>query len=51
MRFFEKVTDFDFLGKRRSALLVSLVLLAISAGSLGIRGLNFGIDFTGGTLV
>tara|TARA_B110000116_G_scaffold21083_1_gene16506 strand:+ start:251 stop:1261 length:1011 start_codon:yes stop_codon:yes gene_type:complete len=51
MRFFEKVTDFDFLGKRRSAMLVSLVLLAISAGSLGIRGLNFGIDFTGGTLV
>ncbi len=51
MRFFEKATDFDFLGKRRSALLVSLVLLAISAGSLGIRGLNFGIDFTGGTLV
>ena len=31
--------------------LVSLVLLVASIGSLGLRGLNFGIDFTGGTLV
>jgi len=51
MRIFKQVTQFDFLGKRRTAWIVSLVLLLLSIGSLGIRGLNFGIDFTGGTLV
>jgi preprotein translocase subunit SecF len=30
---------------------LSIVLLVASLGSLGLRGLNFGIDFTGGTLV
>jgi len=51
MRIFKQVTQFDFLGKRRTAWIVSLVLLVLSIGSLGIRGLSFGIDFTGGTLV
>ena len=51
MRIFKKVTQFDFLGKRRVAWIFSAVLLAVSVGSLGVRGLNFGIDFTGGTLV
>ena len=51
MRIFKKVTQFDFLGKRRGAWILSAVLLAVSVGSLGVRGLNFGIDFTGGTLV
>ena len=39
------------MGARRVALLVSAVLLLTSLLSLGLRGLNFGIDFTGGTLV
>ena len=51
MRIFKKVTEFDFLGRRRAAWILSAVLLAVSIGSLGVRGLNFGIDFTGGTLV
>jgi preprotein translocase subunit SecF len=51
MQIFKQVTQFDFLGKRRTAWIVSLVLLVLSIGSLGIRGLSFGIDFTGGTLV
>ena len=51
MRIFKQVTQFNFLGKRRAALILSLVLLVASLGSLGLRGLNFGIDFTGGTLV
>lgn len=43
----------DFLGKRKIALGLSTLLLIISLLALipGIRGLNFGIDFTGGTLV
>ena len=51
MRIFKKVTQFDFLGRRRAAWILSAVLIAVSIGSLGVRGLNFGIDFTGGTLV
>ena len=39
------------MGARRAALLVSALLLLTSLLSLGLRGLNFGIDFTGGTLV
>lgn len=46
-----KDTSIDFLGKRRLALVISLVVIAVSIGALLTRGLNFGIDFTGGTLV
>lgn len=41
----------DFMGKRKLALTLSVVLLLVSAVSLMARGLNFGIDFTGGTLI
>ncbi|MBK1673425.1 protein translocase subunit SecF [Ectothiorhodospira shaposhnikovii] len=43
--------NIDFLGQRRIALGVSLVLIVASLLLLGFRGLNFGIDFTGGTLI
>jgi len=41
----------DFIGKRKSAMAVSGILLLLSVGFLIFKGLNFGIDFTGGTLV
>ena len=41
----------DFLGKRKMALGFSAVLLIVSLISLVSRGLELGIDFTGGTLV
>lgn len=41
----------DFLGKRKLAMSFSLLLVIISLASLATRGLTFGIDFTGGTLV
>ena len=44
-------TRFDFMGKRRAALTVSAALLLVTVLSLVFRGLSFGIDFTGGTLV
>lgn len=44
-------TSIDFLGRRRSAMFVSVIVLLVSIGSIAVRGLNFGIDFTGGTLV
>ena len=43
--------DLDFMSRRRVAVVVSAALLAISIVSLVARGLEFGIDFTGGTLV
>ncbi|HSS66226.1 MAG TPA: protein translocase subunit SecF [Gammaproteobacteria bacterium] len=36
---------------RRAATIVSLVFIVISLGSLALRGLELGIDFTGGTLI
>jgi len=51
MQIFKKTTSLDFLGKRKFAALVSAVLIVIAIGSLVTRGLNFGIDFTGGTLI
>jgi len=44
-------THIDFLNKRKIAFAVSGILILISLGVLVIKGLNFGIDFTGGTLV
>mgnify|MGYP003639416712 FL=1 len=41
----------NFMGQRKMAMFFSLVLLAVSIGSLATRQLNWGLDFTGGTLV
>jgi len=43
--------NFDFMGRRKLAMIFSVVLLTVSVGSLVSRGLNFGIDFTGGVLL
>jgi preprotein translocase subunit SecF len=43
--------EFDFLGRRRIAAVLSATLLVVSIGSLATQGLNFGIDFTGGVLL
>ncbi len=41
----------NFMGQRKIAAFFSLLLLIGSLASLSIQGLNFGLDFTGGTLV
>jgi preprotein translocase subunit SecF len=51
MQIFKSNTQIDFMGKQRVALLFSSLLILIAIGSLFLRGLNFGIDFTGGTLI
>ena len=51
MEFLKRDTQFDFLGKRRLAGMISLALITLGIASLLVRGLNFGIDFSGGTLV
>ena len=44
-------TNFDFMGRSGIALVLSAILMVVSIGSLVTRGLNFGLDFTGGTLI
>lgn len=53
MRIISKTTKIDFLSKsrRRIALAISAVLVIASLVSLATRGLEFGIDFTGGILL
>ncbi len=46
-----KTTNINFIGNRNIALIFSGVLMIISMGSLAVRGLQMGIDFTGGTLI
>ncbi len=41
-------TRFDFMGGGRRAMILSGALLAISLVAIVVRGLNFGVDFTGG---
>ena len=44
-------TNFDFVGRRTVAIAVSCLLIALSLAVLAVRGPNYGIDFTGGTVV
>ncbi|WP_028240038.1 protein translocase subunit SecF [Stutzerimonas azotifigens] len=41
----------NFMGIRRIAFACTVVLTLVSIGSLAVRGLNFGLDFTGGALI
>ncbi|MXW49573.1 MAG: protein translocase subunit SecF [Gammaproteobacteria bacterium] len=43
--------NFDFMGRRKLAGSLSIGLIVLSLASLTFNGLNFGLDFTGGTLV
>lgn len=45
---FLKNVNINWLGLRKKAYAISIVLLVISLGSLIFRGLNYGVDFTGG---
>lgn len=51
MQLIKQSLNIDFLGQRKLALIISAVLITVSLASLMTRGLNLGIDFTGGTLV
>jgi len=51
MQFIDPNKTIDFMSKRKLALTFSAILLLASVVSLAVKGLSFGIDFTGGTLV
>ncbi len=44
-------TNFDFLGKRKIWYAISIVIIVAGLASLVFRGLNLGIDFTGGNIL
>lgn len=51
MDFFKRETDITFMAYRRQLAGLTVMLLAAAIAFLLIRGLNLGLDFTGGTLV
>jgi preprotein translocase subunit SecF len=48
-RIYQGRTSVDFVGRKRTWFTVSLVVIVLGLGSLGIRGFNLGIDFKGGS--
>jgi len=46
-----KKIEFNFMGARKITSVISVLLIIFSIVSLSYKGLNLGIDFTGGTLV
>jgi len=44
-------TNIEFMGQRKAAMIFSSALIIISLLSLVFRGMEFGLDFTGGTLL
>ena len=51
MRQLVRDTKLDFMSKRQMALYISAALVVICLLSMLIRGMNLGLDFTGGTVV
>ena len=49
MQLFSKLTTINFIGLRKIALVLSVILIISSLYSLSVQGLNYGIDFSGGT--
>jgi preprotein translocase subunit SecF len=51
MEDFNPNSNVNFLGWRRVSITISAVLVVIALGAIFVRGLNYGLDFTGGVLV
>ena len=51
MRIIQKNFHIEFMRHRKPAMMVSILLILVSLGSLATRQLDLGIDFTGGHLI
>jgi len=51
MEFFKRTPTIDFMGMRKITYVISSLLMITSIVLIATRGLNFGIDFTGGVVV
>ena len=46
-----KTPEINFMGMRRIASVLSIAMIVIAIAAIAVRGLNLGLDFTGGTLL
>ncbi len=51
MEFFKSNTTINFMAQRKGAAILSIILFVLSLFSLAMYGLNWGLDFTGGTQI
>ena len=51
MEFFRYKKPLDFMGRSKIAMAISIILVLASYAILATKGLNYGIDFAGGTIV
>ena len=51
MEFFKYTKTFNFMGKSKLAMVFSIVLVLASYALLMTKGLNYGVDFAGGTVI
>ena len=51
MEWFRISRDIPFMRHARIFNIISIITFAVAVGSLSIRGLNLGVDFTGGTVM
>jgi preprotein translocase subunit SecF len=51
MEFFKYSKTFGFMGKSKFAIVVSMILVLSSYVLLATKGLNYGVDFAGGTII
>ena len=51
MEIFNPHSNIDFLRLRKVSIAISALLIILSVGAILTRGLNYGLDFTGGVLV
>ena len=51
MEFFNPNSNVDFMGARKWAAMLSILIFVLSIGALSVKGLTWGLDFTGGTQI
>ncbi|MGH8125217.1 MAG: protein translocase subunit SecF [Rhodanobacteraceae bacterium] len=51
MEIFRHDLNINFLGMRKVSIVISVICLIVSVWAITVRGLNYGLDFTGGVLI
>ena len=51
MEVFNPNSNINFLGLRKISITISAILVVIALAAIFVKGLNYGLDFTGGVLV